>query len=74
MINTINKETRLSMSETPTGHSNKNRCQGAQEALKQKQDRAQGRARTGQSLTIKYNMKRNDKNRQDKQRKKINDC
>jgi hypothetical protein len=47
MINKINKEMRRSMNATPTRPSNKSQWQGAKEDPKQKQDRAQGRARTG---------------------------
>jgi hypothetical protein len=49
MINKINKERR--QTQTPTRPSNKNQWQGAQEEPKQKQDRAQGRARPGISHT-----------------------
>jgi hypothetical protein len=47
MINKINKERRRSMNATPTRPSNEDQRPGAPEDPKQKQDRAQGRARTG---------------------------
>jgi hypothetical protein len=53
MINKINKERRRSMNATPTRPSNKNQWQGAQTDPKQKQNRAQDRARTGKSLNEK---------------------
>jgi hypothetical protein len=46
----LNKERRCSMNATPTRPTNKNQWQGAQEGPKQKQDRAQGRARSCLSL------------------------
>jgi hypothetical protein len=42
------------MNATPSRHSNKNQWQGAQADPKHKQDRAQGRVRTGLSLNDKY--------------------
>jgi hypothetical protein len=45
MINKIDKERRRSMNAAPTRPSNKNHRQGAQADPKQKQDRAQDRAR-----------------------------
>jgi hypothetical protein len=50
MINKINKERRRSMNAAPTRPSNKSQWQGAQEDQKQKQDRAQDRARAGKPL------------------------
>jgi hypothetical protein len=38
------------MNAAPTQHSNKRQRQGAQEDPKEKQDRAQGRARAGKPL------------------------
>jgi hypothetical protein len=49
MINKINKERRRSMNATPIRPTNKNQRQEAQADPKQKHDRAQDRARTGQS-------------------------
>jgi hypothetical protein len=49
MIKKINKQRRWSMNATPIRPSDKNQRQGAQADPKQKQDRAQDRARTGQS-------------------------
>jgi hypothetical protein len=51
MINTINKERRRPMSATPTRTSNKDQRPEAQEDPKQKQDRSQGKARTGQVIS-----------------------
>jgi hypothetical protein len=45
-INKINKERQRLMNAAPTRPSNKNQWQGAQADPKQKQDRAQSRART----------------------------
>jgi hypothetical protein len=45
MINKINKERRRSMNATPIRPSNKNQWQGAKADPKQKQDRAQERAK-----------------------------
>jgi hypothetical protein len=50
MINKINQERWRSMNATTTPPSNKNYWQRAKEDPKQKQDRAQDKARTGQSL------------------------
>jgi hypothetical protein len=50
MINKINKERRRSKNATRTRPSNKNQWQGTQTNPKQKKDRTQDRARTGQSL------------------------
>jgi hypothetical protein len=47
MINKIIKERQRSMNAAPTRPSNKSQRQGAQGDPKQKQGRAQGRARTG---------------------------
>jgi hypothetical protein len=52
MINKINKERWRSMNAIPTRHSNKSQWLGAQEDPKQKQDRAQGRARAGKPLKL----------------------
>jgi hypothetical protein len=49
MINNINHERRRSMDATPTRPSSKGKLQGTQKDPKQKQDRAQGRARSGLS-------------------------
>jgi hypothetical protein len=50
MINKKDKERRRSMNAAPTRPSNKRQWQGTQEDPKQKQDRAQGRARAGKQL------------------------
>jgi hypothetical protein len=50
MINKIIKERRRSTNAAPTRPSNKSQRQGAQEDHKQKQERAQGRARAGKLL------------------------
>jgi hypothetical protein len=60
MINKINKERRRSMNATPTQPINKNQWQGAKADPKQKQDRAQGRART-ESHVSKYSKKKKKK-------------
>jgi hypothetical protein len=50
MINKIIKERRRSMNAAPTRPSYKSQWQGTQEDPKQKQERAQGRVRTGKPL------------------------